>query len=171
VLLKALFAAAFVLLLAACAPQRVPEELSFSAGRENYEEALRVLGADRAPMARAWIAEREQALSSPREVELPLETERFFSPRTPAASALSFSVDSRANLLLELRAADAVEQSFFVELYRRSGDNDLRPVASIPTDGDAASIRIRRRGSYVLLIQPELLSGGRLELAIRVEGG
>ncbi len=152
--------------------------------RERYLEGLAHAGLSESLLGRAWIASGEAALASALEVALPHREVGVLLPEEPVA--LSFRVELRRGerLRVLLRKGDTDEPGWadpgavFMEIHRlRASDAD-------PVTGDPRSLRVAWNdplpaqvdslgynaavsGSYLVTLQPELLSGGPYEVELR----
>jgi murein DD-endopeptidase MepM/ murein hydrolase activator NlpD len=138
--------------------------------RERYGEALERAGLAESLMVREWHTAGNRALSGAVEVAAPLVEEIWVAPDQP--TALGYRLDLRRGQRVRVDAvAEHAVQRVFIELFRdRPDDEDDDPLlVEWASDLETGiTYDARATGTYLLRIQPELLGGGTLEVAIHV---
>jgi peptidoglycan LD-endopeptidase LytH len=154
-------------LLAGCgvsAPRRdrAPPPAPF----ESYRDALERTGLADKAIGQAWITAGSHALDAPLAVELPHRALIWFDPARPSARGFRFTALRGQRLTVSL---SPIEGQVFLETYEERPGNDGGPAilerTGASTNGPLQH-EIERSATYVLRIQPELLIGGKVELAI-----
>jgi len=138
--------------------------------RERYFEALERAGLAESMLVREWERAGERAFAGAVEVSAPVVEESWIAPGEPTALGYRFDLRRGQRVQVDVRAAHTV-QRVFVEFYRdRSADEGDEPLlVEWAADLETGFVYdARASGSYVLRVQPELLGGGSLEVAIRV---
>jgi len=163
-----------LLLASACGVEEVIRE-AFSAPaspRDGYLQALESVGLAESGLARAWEAAGRDAIASALEVTVPYREEGLFLPGEPAARGYLLSLRRGQRLRVEAGVRGEEPTKLFLELFQASPDS-ARPHRRVvaPEPGDSGfSYEARREADYLLLVQPELLRGGRYQLSLVVEG-
>lgn len=136
---------------------------------EQYLETLRGAGLTRAALGRDWESAAARALTQPVTARVPFRETGYFASHTPAAVAYRFELRRGRTLTVEVRFESERPARLFVDLFRLADGDSARRVASLPDDTTLMSYDVRRDGSYLLRLQPELLSGGRYTLVERTQ--
>lgn len=135
--------------------------------REAYLRSLEDAQLTSRQLAVAWIAAARQALAAPTSISSSYRETGYFDPSRP--SAAGFALEVAPGDLIQARLATApLDAAVFLELLRPAAE-DWEVVASGP-DGRALEYQPRRAERLVLLVQPELLAGGRYTLDIVIGG-
>ena len=134
---------------------------------EAYVRSLSAAGLADTALARDWIAAAERALREPEKARLPLDATIRHGAAEPRAYGYLLELERGRLLKVDLSIESAEPVRVFIDLFR-IGDGDPRePVASAGRDDHMLEREIRRAGSYIVRIQPELLRGGSLRIAHR----
>ena len=151
-----------LLLVVSCGIDRKIEGLFRSdSPYEEYSHALHSAGLDSTGLGRDWIAAGERALASPVTARLPFRETGYFAPEQPAAVVYRLELRRGRRLAIDVSWDTAQPARLFVDLFRvRDGDSPER-VSSLPADSSSLRWTVRRDGTYLLRLQPELLRGGR----------
>jgi len=158
------------LMSAACQGGGVPGLFDRSTPHEDYAQRLREAGLDDTALARDWLAAAERALAEPNAATLPLANEVTHEPSKPQAYGYRLTLARGRVLNVALTVAGEEPALIFIDLYEEAGPNEPpRHVASADRDAVTLEHEIRRDGSYILRIQPELLRGGTLKIGQRTE--
>jgi peptidoglycan LD-endopeptidase LytH len=159
-----------VALLAGCGETGPLAELFRSdSPYEEYLHTLQGAGITRTAMGRDWEQAGARALAQPLVARLPFHETGYFAPHTPAAVVYRFELKRGRTLRIEVRFESEQPGRLFVDLFRMAEDDSARRVASLPQDTTLTQYEVRRDGSYLLRLQPELLRGGRYTLEERTE--
>jgi murein DD-endopeptidase MepM/ murein hydrolase activator NlpD len=158
-----------LLLAAACDRGPLGALFSSPSPYEHYREALRAAGLDSTALGRDWTRVGEQALSRPVAVELPFRETGYFAPHEPAAVGYALQLRRGRRLVIEVQFETEQPARLFVDLFRVRPEDPPDLVESLPVDSTLLEYEVRRDGTYLLRLQPELLRGGRFTLAQRTE--
>ncbi len=175
------FAAAFAVAFAvACSPSSGFRSLGRapSTPYEQYAQSLRDAGLDETGMGREWLAASDSALRSPLMTRLPAREVGWYSRAEARAVAYEITVRRGQRLRATLRG-DGQPARYFLDLFERSDDSTGGWVHRVSADSLAApdtaaaslllEFEASRDQQVVLRFQPELLRGGRYDLALRLE--
>jgi hypothetical protein len=134
---------------------------------EEYLHTLRGAGIIQTAMGRDWEQAGARALAQPLVARLPFHETGYFAPHTPNAVGYRFELRRGRTLHIAVRFESEQPGRLFVDLFRLGENDSARRVASLAEDTTAMSYEVRRDGSYLLRVQPELLRGGRYTLEER----
>jgi peptidoglycan LD-endopeptidase LytH len=170
-----LAAAQLLFVLAACGPIESVQEYfrEPESPHEAYLFSLEKAGLHETALGSDWTRAAGEALREGVRVELPYREEGFFQAREPTALGYRFQAQRGQRLQVEIMVQGAEDARLFLDLYREGSagggaEASLVLVASGASDGSSRlEHTVRRTGSYTLRLQPELLRGGRYELALR----
>lgn len=148
--------------------------------RESYAQSLEDAGLASTALGQAWIAAGTRALERPVDVRPPYRETVFFDPTEPGAAG--FRLDLRQGQRLRITVAwDGEDHEGgpgaeregessprrFVDLFaapRAAGDEPKRLTSA--EESSTVEHAIRRDGTYLVRVQPELLVGGRCTVAL-----
>jgi peptidoglycan LD-endopeptidase LytH len=129
---------------------------------EQYVDALKAAGLDSTALGRDWVSAGQTALSRPVVARLPFRETGYFPPHLAGSVAYRLELRRGRKLAIDV-TFDTVhpEARLFVDLFRVMDEGEPERVASMPADTSAMVYDVRRDGTYLLRLQPELLRGGR----------
>jgi hypothetical protein len=158
--------------LAACEPVE-PVQVRFRdmTPWEAYAGTLTDAGLAEAALAREWVSAGESAMASPAPVTLPFEEDGWISVEEPTAIAYRVAVPRGQKLTAEVTLSGGDGTRLFVDLFRLADDGAtaLRPVLSTDSVPGTFVHEPWRGGDFVLRLQPELMTGGRYRVKLRLE--
>ncbi|HEV8600670.1 MAG TPA: M23 family metallopeptidase [Gemmatimonadales bacterium] len=134
---------------------------------EQYLTTLRAAGLDSTALGRDWLKAGESALTRALTARLPFRETGYFPPHEPQAVAYQLELRRGRTLRIEVGFDSGRPARLFVDLFERRSGEDPRRVASLAADTTLLEYRVRRDGTYLLRLQPELLRGGRYTLIER----
>jgi len=140
-----------------------------SAPRDRYETALERSGLGGSVLVRDWQTAARRAIDSAPVYEPPFLESGYLDPARPEARGYRISLrrGQRLNVEFSLRGVDAAP--LFAELLELPQDTTFPDRLASADSGEAVlSHEARRDGAVILLIQPELMSGGRYEVRARI---
>lgn len=136
---------------------------------ESYERALERAGLGETALGEAWRAAARHAIERPLDARPDFIELLAFPPDAPHAVGYRFDLQRGQRLRVVAEPEDETSPRVFVDLFEVREDGPER-VTSAADDEASLEQEIRRRGTYVLRVQPELLRGGRVRVTQRVEG-
>lgn len=136
---------------------------------EQYLAGLKSAGLDSTALARDWISAGETALVRPVAARLPFRETGYFPPHAAGAVAYRLELRRGRKLVIDVRFDTAQPARLFVDLFRIGDEESPDRVASLPADTTAMVYDVRRDGTYLLRLQPELLRGGRWTVEERTQ--
>ena len=134
---------------------------------EEYLHALERAGITETALGRDWAHAGVRALAQPLSAKLPFHESGFFPAQSPGAVGYRFELKRGRTLSIEVRFESEQPGRIFVDLFRLTEEDSARRVASLPQDSSLLRYEVRRDGTYLLRLQPELLRGGRFTLVER----
>ena len=161
--------------LAGCSA--LPEAVPPASPRADYLRRLEEAGLAGRELTLDWSAAARRALASPTPVADSYRETGYFDAAEPRAVAFAVAIRAGAELAVTLATTPA-DLPLLVELARVDSDGAWRVVASA-ADGRTLRHAAPRAERLLLVVQPELLAGGRYTidltfsgvLAFPVEGG
>ena len=158
-----------VLLLAGCGTD-LPGALGPpTAPSERYLEALAAAGLDSTRLGRAWVEAGAAALEAPELLDLPAE--RGLDVEAAAPSAAAWRVDLRRGEVFVVEVAPSLADSAraFVDLLAADSTRDRLGGWEASADTLRVSRRAERDEAVLLVVRPELLAEGGLEVTVRTD--
>ena len=136
--------------------------------RERYERALERAYLHTTVLGNQWFDAGRNALALPVTVTLPFRETGFFPAERMLAAGFAFPVERGQRLTVNLAAASTEPAQVFLDLYR-AGDSSLAPEHLVSSDSGQTSLdlEIDESGTYLVRVQPEMLSAVRYTITIR----
>jgi murein DD-endopeptidase MepM/ murein hydrolase activator NlpD len=167
------FAAASLLALAgviAAGCRSLPGLPVAASPRQEYERALAEARLATRPLGRDWLAAARVAVASPTAISPPYRETGFFDPARPGAVAFALDLRRGEEVVVQLATAP-LDLPLFLELLRPGSEAGAEwEVLAAAADGRTLRYAPRADARLVLLLQPELLSGGRYTLDVTAAG-
>ena len=136
--------------------------------RERYESALERAYLHTTVLGNQWFEAGRNALAQPVTVTLPFRETGFFPAERTLAAGFAFSLERGQRLNVNLAVSTSGPAQVFVDLYS-AVDSNSAPERLLSADSGQSSLEleIEESGTYMLRIQPELLSAVRYTVTIR----
>lgn len=146
-----------LILLSACktGPINVFKQVS---PHETYGRKLTSAGLAETEMGRSWLSVSRTVLDKPVQIELPYRERGFFPPEKIQAAAFSFKLLKGQKLSVKLDRTPMNGSPVFVDVWLWQDEGKLDLLGSADTSGIPFESDIRETGTYLLRIQPQLLS-------------
>ena len=160
-----------LLFTSACERTGVRNLFDRSTPHETYAQRLRDAGLGDTALVRDWLAAAERALKAPQAAALPLANEVTHVPSEPKAYGYRLQLQRGRVLNVMLSVSSSEPALIFIDLFDAAvlAEQPARPVASAERGALALRYEVKRDGSYILRIQPELLRGGILKIGQHTE--
>lgn len=139
--------------------------------RERYEAGLAQAGLATTALALDWTSAARRAMDEAPLVATPHAEEGIFDPSVPVAFAYRFTAQRGQDVVVAMDWRGAAPGLVFLEAWRAANDSTRAPARRIAVADSGASqltFEPRQSGDYVVLVQPELLRGGRFRISLRV---
>ena len=135
--------------------------------RQGYLQTLEMAGLGARPLGAEWIAAARQAVAASTAIVPPYRETGYFDPARP--SAVAFALDLHRGEQVSVQVATAPpDLPLFIELLRTSAET--WEVLAAAADGRTLRYAPRGDERVVLVVQPEILAGGRYTIDL-VTGG
>lgn len=102
-----------------------------------------------------------------RAVSLPFRESDYFASDRAAATAFRFDAPEGRRVSVDVTFESAAPGRLFVDLFEVQGERPPRQVATLESGETTLTHDVRRAGTFVIRVQPELLRGGRVTLVQR----
>lgn len=145
---------------------RVLDRLEQKTPHEAYADGLDDRGLAKTPEGRAWLAASQAAIGTPLPVALPYRLQGYFQPDKPRALGLAFAAKAGERLSFTLTQKDGGSLPLYADVFRP--EQIASPVLSIDTGRNSFSLDVVESGTYLLRLQPALLTTGDYNLSIAV---
>jgi murein DD-endopeptidase MepM/ murein hydrolase activator NlpD len=149
----------------------IRDAIGHATPRERYEAALDAAGLGASSAVRDWKAAGLRARDSALALGAPFNEAGYFTPERPDARSYRFQVRRGQQLTARFAMRGQRAARLFADLYEvpEGGTAEFEHLTSADSGAAGIEHEIRRDGAVVLLIQPELLSGGRYEIEVTLE--
>ena len=136
--------------------------------RERYERALERAYLHTTVLGNQWFEAGRNALAQPVTVTLPFRETGFFPAERTQAAGFAFPVERGQRLTVNLAVATREPSQMFLDIYS-AVDSNAAPERLLSADSGQTSldIEVEESGTYLVRIQPELLSAVRYTITIR----
>lgn len=125
---------------------------------EQYERKLLNSGLHKSAMGLSWINEGKESLDKAVSVTLPYLERGYFASEQVSAATFSFRLTKGQELQARLTKIPAEGFMIYMDLWEQQENGALKLLASADTVGQMLKIEISKTTTYVLRLQPELLS-------------
>jgi hypothetical protein len=157
---------ALIALTAACSPRGPLALFRQLSPHDNYAEKLKSAGLDQTAMGTDWLNAAVNSYFRPVDITLPYRETGYFGSAQVRASALRFTAKHGQQLRIAISLRPAESFALFADLLQVQDDQQLKVVASADSAARPIHFEVKKTGSYVLRLQPELLKGGEYTLTI-----
>ena len=136
---------------------------------EAYERSLSDAGLAGTALGRDWVDAARRALTEPVPVSLPYREEGFLPKEDAGAMGFRLDLERGQRLSVDLEVRGERPARVFIDLYRAASRPDEAPLYVMSTDTveGGLAFNVRRGGTFIVRLQPELLRGGEYRLTIR----
>ena len=165
-ILSRTLALAVVFAVGAC--DAVERTLATASPRERYAERLRMAGLDSTALTREWQAAATRALSTAPLVTAPFEEAGYFASARPDARGYRVRVRRGQRLVATFGMTGSRSGILFADLFELADSALPSRIESADSGATILEAEAARDGELVLRLQPELLSGGRYSVTIRL---
>lgn len=131
-----------------------------------YERKLINAGLNQTAMGTAWIEKAQQSLQSPLPISLPYQETGYFAADKIETAVFNFTIQRGQKLHINLTTKPVGRFKVYIDLLVLSESNEFKIIASADTLGNTLAVTIDKTGTYLLRLQPELLSSVEYTLAL-----
>jgi peptidoglycan LD-endopeptidase LytH len=156
-----------VILLNACSTSS-PGIFGKQSLHEQYSRKITEAGLKETTLGVQWFAAAEQALSNPVAIEIPYKEVGYFSAESPRAVGLRFSGKRGQKLVFQFEKKAVTPFALYADLWEVNTADKPRLIQSLDSTQTAFDVEVEGNTSYILRLQPELLSNGDYTLYISV---
>jgi peptidoglycan LD-endopeptidase LytH len=133
---------------------------------EQYSDKLSGAGLQQSAAGRQWFNAASKALNQPLSITVPYRETGYFDAANPASAGYKFTARRGEKLSISVTKKPLTGFALFVDLWQPVV-NSL-PKLIVAADSSATlEYELKEEASYVLRLQPELLTGGEYTLTIR----
>jgi len=133
---------------------------------DRYAKALEESGLATTALARDWLAAATAARQKPTATQAPFARDVTIDAAKPFAGGFALTLERGQRLAVHATMTDGEPTRVFLDLFAASAPAASRAIVSAPEDSASFAHEVTATGSYVLRVQPELLRGGRLRVAV-----
>lgn len=135
---------------------------------EAYGDQLKNAGLENSSMAKRWFQFAEQSLSNATQVKIPYSETGYFPADQPRAVGLKFSAQRGEKITVQVSKKSTSAFALFIDMWQPTTANNSAPKLLASADTTTASIEyeVKQQGTYLVRLQPELLSSGEYTLTI-----
>jgi len=133
---------------------------------EQYSRKLTDAGLRPTALGTLWFSEAEKSLNKPLIVSVPYKESGYFAAERPRAAALKFEAKRGQRISISLQKKPASGFTIYVDLWELKNGRNKKLLAYADTNASPFTYDIEDEGTYILRLQPELLSAGEYTLVI-----
>lgn len=133
---------------------------------ELYADRLERAGLKNSALGISWLKAAEKALTTPVQISLPYKETGYFSAETPSAAGYLFDLQRGEFLKVAVEKTPVTGFYLFIDLWDKTENEPARYLSSADTATLSLQFEVKKSGSYILRIQPELLSNGSYTLTM-----
>lgn len=133
---------------------------------EQYGQSLIKAGLMETSLGKSWFAEAEKSLNIPLTVTIPYKETGYFPSEKIRATAIKFDVKRGEKLSITLKKKPLDNFNVYVDLWEVKPNDNKKLLSYADTSGNPFTHEIDEDGTYLLRLQPELLSAGEYTLTV-----
>ena len=134
---------------------------------EQYGDRITNAGLKSTALGSSWFRVADQSISSPLSIKIPYKETGYFSADRPAAAGLRFNALRGQKLMIIIERKPMTNFTVYVDLWKAdSGNGKPNHIAAADTSTYIIQHEVDGNSSYILRLQPELLSSGEYTLSI-----
>ncbi len=133
---------------------------------EIYERKLVTSGLDQTAMGRAWIDLADQSLQKAVAIQIPYREKGYFTAEKVQAAAFRFNMERGQKLEIKLVRKPIAGFTVYADVWEQVEGGELKWLISPDSTASLFQSDIKSTGTYIMRLQPELLSGGEYTLEI-----
>lgn len=133
---------------------------------DRYARALAESGLANSALAVDWMAAATAARQAPAAVETPFVRDIAVDAAKPVAAGFALSLKRGQKLDVRVTLTGPAPARVFLDLFAATAPAANRAVISAPENSMDLAQEVTETGSYILRVQPELLRGGRMRVAV-----
>lgn len=133
---------------------------------DRYAKALEASGLATSALAGDWLAAAAAARVKPTAIGAPFARDIAVDAAKPFAAGFVLSLERGQRLDVLVTMTGDAPTKVFVDLFAADAPAASRAVVSAPENSAALAHEVTATGSYILRVQPELLRGGRMRVAV-----
>ena len=155
----------FIIILTSCTTSG-PGLFGKKTPHELYSKRLTDAGLNNSALGRLWFTAAEQSLSQPLSVTIPYKESGYFAADRPQAVGLKFQARRGEKITIGLIKKPLTGFQIYIDLWTIENDNKTKFLASSDTTNYALTHEVKKSGTYLIRLQPELLQSGEYSLSI-----
>ena len=133
---------------------------------EAYQRKLITTGLDKTAMGTSWISAANQSMQKALNINIPYKETGYFAADRIPATAFRFSATKGQKLNISLSKNPVDQFMIYVDLWETPDNSTPKLLQSADTLGNTLELDVKTTGTYLLRLQPELLSSGQYTLEI-----
>lgn len=133
---------------------------------DQYGDRLTNAGLKSTALGNSWFRMAEESISSPLTIKVPYKETGYFSSDRPAAAGLRFDALRGQKLTIRIERRPTTNFTLYIDLWRALGDGAPKHIAAADTSTYSIQHEVNENSSYILRVQPELLTSGEYTLSI-----
>lgn len=136
---------------------------------ESYADKISNSGLRNTILGHKWFSAATNSLQQPLQISLPYKETGFFGAEEPAATGLHFAVKRGAQVVINVTKKADTASVLFADLWQVINSSEPKLVASADTALQTITYEADNEASYILRLQPELLSNMEYTVTITTE--
>lgn len=133
---------------------------------EHYGQKLSDAGLRSSVLGKLWFSEAQGSLDHPLSISIPYKETGYFGAERPRAIAFKFEAKRGQRISVSLQKKPIANFAIYVDLWELRKEKTKKLLASADTNSGPFSHDLDDEGTYLLRLQPELLSSGEYTLTI-----
>ena len=136
---------------------------------EQYGRKLEQAGLKETALGQQWFSAAAAALQAPQTITLPYRQTGYFAGDKPRAVGLRFTAPRGAKLYFRIESKALNRFTLYTDLWETEAGGAPNLILSVDTSGNEFTHEVEEADeTYILRLQPELLSSGEYTLSISV---
>lgn len=154
------------IVFASCTTQGPAGMFGKKTPHEQYGQKLTDAGLKNTTLGNLWFAAAEQSLTRPLSISTPYSEAGYFAADRPVAAGFRFQAKRGQKLNISLQKKPVAGFLIYMDLWQLAGNQKPELLVSADTLNPSINYEVKKDGSFIVRLQPELLKSGEYTLSI-----
>ncbi|WP_069659772.1 M23 family metallopeptidase [Arcticibacter eurypsychrophilus] len=164
--MKIYYLAIISVFLYACSPTGTNGLFKKASPHDQYASNLESAGLHETALGKEWLSAAVNSLNKPLFIALPYKETGYFPDNKAMATALRFEAKLGSKILISFTKKPVAGFTVYIDLWEQRANEKKKLLAYADSSGNPFEYEIDKKATYVIRLQPELLSAGEYTLTI-----
>jgi murein DD-endopeptidase MepM/ murein hydrolase activator NlpD len=135
---------------------------------EQYENRLINSGLDKNTMGQRWISKSKNLFVEAKQIKIPYKEMGYFAAEKIEGAAFTFNLERGQKLNANLSTQSLSGFVIYMDIWEQRENGEYKKLAFADSASSGLQWEAKRSGSYLIRLQPELLTSGSYNLELNV---